>query len=76
MKLSRIPAILAILALAVGQTGCCLCRKKEPDYVPLAPMCPAPVASSPCPPVGAPYTPIPTVASPAIPAPAFAAPPY
>ena len=59
MKLTRIPATLAIMALAVGQTGCCCCRKKEPVYVPPAPMCPAPVASYPCPPGGAPaYTPI------------------
>ena len=53
MKLTTIPATLVIMALAVGQTGCCLCKKKEPVYLPPAPMCPAPVSSNPCPPVGA-----------------------
>jgi hypothetical protein len=77
MKLTRIPATFAIMALAVGLPGCCLCKKKEPVYVPPAPMCPAPVASYPCPPVGAPsYTPIPTVTTPGAMGPTLAAPAY
>ena len=52
MKLTRNPAALAIMALAVGQPGCCcLCKKKEPVYVPPAPMCAAPVCTTnSCPP--------------------------
>ena len=51
MKLTRIPATLAVMSLAVGQAGCCcLCKKKEPVYVPPAPVCATPVYTNPCPP--------------------------
>jgi len=51
MKL-RTSVTLAVVALVVGQTGCCcLCKKKEPVYVPPAPMCAAPVCTTnSCPP--------------------------